>query len=294
MVKWVIIYHLFCIIYIYFFHYLRKKIWLTQYLITSFFPILGFLLLYFMNKKVKNKRDSIQEKLIKNDEKLESKGVSIFKENIEKERNVIPIEDALILNENKVKRSMLLDLLKEESFQNMDALKFALKNEDTETSHYAAAAIVEIKRKLLIAMQTLERKVDENPSDLQVLSAYRDVIKQYMNSGFLDERTLLKNRYSYSTVLERMIDIQPNEVSYFIEKISCDLQLLEYSTARDYCDLFLKLHSNCEEAYFMDMEIHFLMQNAEAFEESLIKLRHSSVSLSPNGLSKLRFWLQGG
>jgi hypothetical protein len=293
MVKWILLYQLFCIFYIYLFHYRRKRKWVAQFLIAFFFPLFGFLLIYLMNKKVNSKNDSKPEWLMKKEDITSYKGASIFKGNIEKERNVIPIEDALILNENKVKRTVLLDLLKEESIQNMDALKFALKNEDSETSHYAATAIMEIKRKLLNSMQKLELQMDDNPNDLQVLSVYSEVVKKYINSGYLDEKSLLKNRYALSNVLEKMIEIQPNEEKYFIDKVTCDLELLEYSTARSYCDLFLNLHPNCEEAYFMDMHIHYLMKNMNAFEQALNRLRQSSVRLSPNGLSRLRFWLQG-
>jgi hypothetical protein len=280
-------------IYIYFFHYRRKKKWLAQYLIAFFFPLLGFLLIYIMNKKVRSQREAIPEWLMRQKADLNQREITIFKEDIEKERNVVPIEDALILNENKVRRTMLLDILKKESIQNIESIKFALENEDSETSHYAASAIMELKRKLLNSMQSLDIQVDENPNDLKVLSSYKEVITQYINSGFLDEKTLLKNKYNYSTILEKMIEIQPSEESYFVEKISCDLSLAEYSTARHYCDLFVRLHPDCEDAYFMDMQIHYLMKDSEGFENSLNELRKSSVRLSPNGLSKLRFWLQG-
>jgi hypothetical protein len=293
MYKWVLIYNFICFLYIYFFNYKRKKKWLAQYLISFFFPLLGFLLIYLMNKRVRSQKEAIPNRLMKQKADLDQREISIFKEDVEKGRNVIPIEDALILNENKVRRTMLLDLLKDESILNIDTLKFALENEDSETSHYAATAIMELKRKLLNSMQSLDLQVDENPNDLNTLSAYKEVITQYINSGFLDEKTLLKNKYNYSAILEKMIEIQPNEESYFVEKISCDLSLAEYSTARYYCDLFVRLHPNCEDAYFMDMQIHYLMKNSESFEKSLNQLRNSSVRLSPTGLSKLRFWLQG-
>lgn len=293
MFKWIFIYNFICIIYIYFFQYRRKKKWLAQYLIAFFFPFLGFLLIYLMNKKVRSQKEAIPEWLMRQKTDLNQREFSIFKEDVEKERNVVPIEDALILNENKVRRTMLLDILKKESIQNIESIKFALENEDSETSHYAATAIMELKRKLLNSMQSLDTQVDENPNDVKVLSAYKEVITQYINSGFLDEKTLLKNKYNYSTILEKMIEIQPSEESYFVEKISCDLSLAEYTTARNYCDLFVRLHPDCEDAYFMDMQIHYLMKNSEGFEKSLNDLRKSSVRLSPNGLSKLRFWLQG-
>lgn len=293
MYKWVLIYNFICMIYIYFFHYRLKKKWLAQYLIAFFFPLLGFLLIYLMNKKVKSQKEAIPEWLMRQKKDLSQREISIFKEDVEKERNVVPIEDALILNENKVRRTMLLNLLKEESIQNIETIKFALENEDSETSHFAATAIMELKRKLLNSMQLLDLQVDENPNDLKVLFTYKEVIKQYINSGFLDEKTLLKNKYNYSTLLEKLIEIDPNVEIYFVEKISCDLSLAEFSTARSFCDLFLRLHPNCEDSYFMDMQIHYLMRNNEGFENSLNRLRNSSVRLSPKGLSKLRFWLQG-
>lgn len=292
MVKWTIAYAIVCMIYVYLFQYKRKKTWLASFLLIFWFPLFGFFINYFMYRHFKSNKPLKTGDFPQMDTE-EGAVVSFIKEDVNVERNVIPIEDALILNENKVKRRVLLNLLKEESIQNMEALKFALENDDSETSHYAATAIMEIKRKLLQSMQELEAHLNENPNDIQILSSYREVIKQYINSGFLDEKTHRKNKYLYSSVLEKMIEIEPNEANYFIEKITSDLSLAEYQKARDFCDLFLSLHPFCEEAYFLDMQINYSIRDLHAFSNSIDRLRNSNVRLSPNGLSRLRFWLQG-
>ncbi|QOR66401.1 hypothetical protein IM538_22000 [Cytobacillus suaedae] len=290
----ILLYLICCLLYCYIFLYRCKKKWLVKLLILLFFPLVGFILIHLMDSKSKKQSTKLNTTIPLNMLQQATKTeVTIFKEDVDKEINIIPIEDALLLNEKKVKRMMLLDLFKEESFQNMDALQLALENEDTETSHYAASAIMEIKRKLLNAMQSLEVQVAEHPADLSVLTSYSEVIKQYIQSGFLDDKTLKKYTYSYSNLLEKMIELDPHIEGYFIEKIASDLRLKEYEKAHSFCNLFIQLHPVCEDAYFLDMQINFTLKNAEGLQKSIDRLRNSSVKLSPSGLSSLRFWLQG-
>lgn len=292
MYKWIVIYALFCAVYLYFYQYKQHKTWVATLILVFCFPFLGFMINYLMHHHSKDKKNQMVEEILSiDDQKVGT--TSLIKKDINEETNVIPIEDALILNENQVKRKMLLNLLKEESIQNVEVLKFALENDDTETSHYAATAIMEIKRKLLNSMQTIEVQVNENPNNLQTLAAYQEVIKQYLNSGFIDEKTYLKNMYTYSALLKKMIEIDCNNPRYFIEKISSDLTLAQYHEARQFCDQFLSVHPLVEDAYFLDMKIHYAMKDQNAFAKSISILRNSNVKLSPKGLSRLRFWLQG-
>ena len=59
----------------------------------------------------------------------------------------------------------MIDVLKEDTMQYMEVIKTAVLNEDTETSHYAVSAVMEIKRKLSISLQQLSVKFDQNKRD---------------------------------------------------------------------------------------------------------------------------------
>ncbi len=212
---------------------------------------------------------------------------------IEEETNIIPFNDALILNDNKTKRKMLIDLLKGEFLQHVDALELALQSDDSETSHYAATAIQQAKSDLLKEMRKLEGQL-ANKNDLFLLESYRVLIKHYIKIEFLDERTRRKYTHKYIQTIDRLIEHAPkSDATYYQEKIEAALYLAEYHIALETAEQFLSLFPEEEEAYFALMNVHYKMRNKKEFQRMINQLRSTDIKLSPDKLNQLRFWLQG-
>lgn len=285
-----IIYYLIAIVYIIIQYRKDRKNSLVKLLIVFFCPFISCFILYYMFHNIKRDEDRIPEGFIKiENEKTDA----LRKIDFEKETSIIPMKDALQLNDNQTKRKLLMDILKNDTFNNIEILKIALQNEDSETSHYAATAIQDIKGNLLTSMQQLEFQLDKQPNDLNLLTLFAQVIKQYLNTGFLDERTRKRYLFQYSQILENIIEIVPQEKLYYMEKINCDLLLGEIDKAEVYCQTFLKFCSNEEEAYFMSLKLYYSLKDQLKFQEILQMLRESPVRLTPKGLNKIRFWLHG-
>jgi hypothetical protein len=290
MLKALFVYYLIVAIYLLIHLRKRQKNIVVKLIVAIFCPFFGLFILYFMFHDRKDDGAFIPEGII---QKQKENAEILRKVNFERETSFVPMKDALLLNDNQTKRKMLLDILKNDTFSHIGILQTALQNDDSETSHYAATAIQEIKSQLLSSIQHMEYQLEKNPDDLKLLTSYAEVIKQYVFTGFLDEGTEKKYNYHYSQILERIIEIVPQEKENYIQKINCDLELGELSTAEKYCHSFLEHCSNEEEAYFMSMKLHYSMKNQVRFNQTLQMLRESSVRLSPNGLNKIRFWLQG-
>ncbi|WP_180994227.1 hypothetical protein [Bacillus sp. Marseille-P3661] len=218
--------------------------------------------------------------------------VTLIKIDEEKERNAVSFEDALLFNSNDIKRGILLEYLKTDSIENIEFLEKALNDEDTETAHYAATALLGIKQKLFNSAQSLQARLDQNPNDTETLMAYANVIKKSIELEKIDDMIKRRYSYQYSLLLQKLIEIEPQQKSHYIKKINCDLELGEYDTAFAYIKQFISFFPNDEAGYFLKMKLHFQMKNKEQFYETIYQLRRSSIVLSPEGLNKLRFWLQ--
>lgn len=59
----------------------------------------------------------------------------------DKERNLIPIEDALLINDKDDARALFLDVIKRDPKKSLYSISLALDSEDSELSHYAASII---------------------------------------------------------------------------------------------------------------------------------------------------------
>jgi hypothetical protein len=292
MYKIILIYYVLVIAYVIVYYFRKRKNWLSQLLILTLCPGIGIVILFEMNREYKNKTTKMPDWLIKKPDNAE-KDMVLIKPDIEKELSVVPMNDTLILNDNRLKRRALLNLLKTETIENVDILTNALTNGDSETAHYAATAIMEIKRKMLNSIHALERLAEAKSADIQTLTAYAEALKRYISSNLLDEQSKKIYLYKYSFLLEKLIEIIPQEKSNYIDKINCDIELKEFETADIYCQKFIRYCGNEEEAYFTSMKYYYLMKDKANFDRVISQLKSTSINLSPEGLKVLRFWLNG-
>jgi hypothetical protein len=214
--------------------------------------------------------------------------------NVEKESNIVPIEEALIINSNKTKRMLLIEALKQDIYLSSTFLKKAVNDSDTETSHYAAAALMDLKNRLMTGLQALSVKYEADKEDVDISIAYAEVIRRYIHSGMLDVRSIKKYRYLYIQILENINRLEPEKREYFVERINTELKLKEYSKAAQSCEGFMKLHSNSEEPFIMTLKLCYTLGDTKKFKYTLEKLRNSQIKLSYSALNKLRFWIEEG
>ncbi|WP_108669032.1 hypothetical protein [Peribacillus acanthi] len=279
-------------IYIIIYYIRKKKNWLTQLFILLFCPVVGIIILFEMNREYKDKSTNLPDWLIKQREE-EEKESSLIMPDIDTELSVVPINDTLVLNDDSLKRRALLNLLKTETINNVDILSNALVNNDSETAHYAATAIMEIKRKMLNSIHSLERLANQQMNDVKILTSYAESLKKYVESNLLDEQSKKIYMYKYSSLLERLIEFLPQDKSNYIEKINYDLELNELEKVEYYCKLFIKNCGNEEEAYFSSMKFYYLIKNKEKFDSVILQLKNAPVKISPEGMKLFRFWLNG-
>lgn len=212
--------------------------------------------------------------------------------NSEKEINIIPLEETLLINDTKMKRQQLIDALKKDASKYIDMLKIALRDEDVETSHYAASAIAEIKKNLDLKLQKFSVEYEKNKFDIKLLKEYVDVLEEYLGSSLLDEFSRKKTIVTYIRVLENLIKVQEVKAVYYKKLINALLDTREMERAERYCITFLKEYEN-EDAYLVNLKYYYLIRDKKSFDTVFKKLLKSPIRLSNRGLNIIRFWLEG-
>ncbi|MED4583011.1 hypothetical protein P9578_09495 [Brevibacillus choshinensis] len=265
----------------------------ARFLIIFFLPGAGLLLLLitnaFKHTAEKNAHDlELESELLK----LGKESRIFRKADLEKEMNIVPVEEILLVNDTSTRRKMLIDALKEQTIWQIRTLETALQNEDSETVHYAAAALTEMRRKLQLQLQDLSVKYEEDKQNLDVLKAYANVLKTYLGSTLLDERTTLKYTYTYSFVLESLLEVYQEEATYFVEKINCELASKSFDTAKAYCDWFHQAHPDNDLPYVMSLKLYYTLRRYDDFTAELKRLKSSPVRVSHNTLMIIRHWSQ--
>lgn len=265
---------------------------INKFILVFFIPIFGVLYFVFINILsyfIKDSEDVLKSysEYVKNKEKLDV----IEDINLDKEVNIISVEEALIFNTNKEKRELLFDVLRGDYSQNISILKSALNNEDTETSHYAASALMRIKSKLDEEIHLKEIEYEKNKNNIEAIDEYLKAIKNYIESDLLDIFTYKKYVVIYLNILAKRLSIDDEYEEYYQEKINYELEFGNYQEARRYCEKYFEAYPNKEGSYLMFIKLYYKLKNFEKLYENIDMLKNSNIILSPKALNILRFWL---
>jgi tetratricopeptide (TPR) repeat protein len=253
-------------------------------------PVIGIVLVLYLFKR----RNGVQ--LNEKDSISSAKG-SIRKHvaypkvvDIKKEINIIPFQDALNLNENKIKRKLLIHILKGETGPNITALKKALDDEDSETSHYAATAITEIKRHQQNSIQDLSKQLEDDPNNVNLMIEFVGVLKDFLGNGFLDRDTYKYYQLQQRKLLSNILQRGAGSNQHYIEKINCEIELKEYQEALMDCHRFLEAYPLDEMSYIMTMKVHYSTGNYSGLQSTMKAMLSRPVTLSASGIEIIRFW----
>lgn len=269
---------------------INKQERFCNFVISLFFPIGGYLLvltLYlFRNRKVKNIEDEEEE------QQLHILFADRF--SLERDAMIVPLQETLLINDTKTKRHQFLDAIKRDSSGYIDILKRALRDEDIETSHYAASSMDKIKRKVDLKLQQFSVEYESNKKEEKVSKEYSELLDEYINSGLLDEE---EHEYKIITgihiqVLENILQITTEKDIYYKKIIELLLKIKDFKRAMKYCEEFIGNHET-ENAYMANLRYYFLMKDKENFNKYFNKLLKSKIKLSNKGLEIIRFWLEG-
>jgi hypothetical protein len=269
--------------------------WLLRVVLITVLPGIGWLLPMFWPKWVTGrKQEDFEDYMAKQDNEHNVKRIGIYQRmERQQELDIIPIEEALLVNEHKTRRKVIIDVLKQDAIHYLEILQRAVSNEDKETSYYAVSAIMEAKRKLQLALQELAVKFETDSANLQTTRTYAEVLQAYMRSGFLDERTLLKNRYTYLAVLQQLIELDKESEWAYSEMVELEMTLQLYSDAERSARKYLAAFPNSENAYICMMKVYYGTKSFKRMQEVLDDLKKAPIKLSNHALTMVRFWSEG-
>lgn len=266
--------------------------WLFRFIVVAFLPVIGWLIPSVWPKKWLKHDEQFFESYMNSQSEDLSVRFLARQEKIQRddELDIVSIEEALLVSDYSTRRRVLIDILKQDAMQFIDVLKTAVTNEDTETSHYAVTAVVEVKRKLTLLLQKLAVEFEQNPQDSQVTLTYAEVIKEYIRSGFLDAQSMRQYQLQYVALLEHLIQANEATEDIFIEKINMELTVHDLASAESTAHRFKERYPLCEEAYLQAMSVYFVARAFDKLQQELAALKAAPITLSHRALTIVRYW----
>lgn len=232
-------------------------------------------------------KDATLESLRINDELHRS----ILVHDREADAGVIPLEEALIVNDPADRRRLMLSMLTEEPDAYLAQLQAAKLNDDVEVAHYAATAVAQISKESDLKLQQLEHAFKTDPS-AHNLNEYCDVLGEYLDSGLAEGRVVQIQRQQYARLLARRREREDSvelRIRYAAALADAD-QIDEAQAVTD--QLVLDVPEE-QEVWMLCLRLAVMRRDGVEVHRVIDAIDKQHVYLSAANREELAFWRNG-
>lgn len=210
----------------------------------------------------------------------------------EGDAGVVPLEEALIVNDPSDRRRLMLSMLTEEPDAYLAQLQAAKLNDDVEVAHYAATAVAQISKESDLKLQQLERAFKTDPST-ENLDAYCDYLGTYLDSGLAEGRVEQIQRQQYARLLARRCEREDGaalRIRYAAALADAD----ELDEAEAVIMQLVAEVPDEQEAWMLCLRLAVMRRDGEAVQQVIDAIDNQHVYLSAENREQLAFWRDGG
>jgi hypothetical protein len=206
--------------------------------------------------------------------------------------DLVPLEEVILINETKIRRRFMLEILYSDPYKYLDILNIAKFNEDMETSHYATTTISKAQKDFQLSVQKLTVEVENHPENVMALDSYIETLGKYIKSGLLEEHLLKNLRLVYSTILDKKLQKVKSDKRTLIEKLRNNIELKDYITAFETSDLLKNNFPQDEETWIEALRVCVEGNDASKLQETINEIRLNDIAWTKQGKDQLSPWLK--
>lgn len=209
----------------------------------------------------------------------------------EGDAGVVPLEEALIVNDPIDRRRLMLSMLTEDPDAYLAQLQAAKLNDDVEVAHYAATAVAQISKESDLKLQQLERAFKTDPST-ENLDAYCDYLGTYLDSGLAEGRVEQIQRQQYARLLARRCE-REDGAALRIRYAAALADAGELDEAEAVTTQLVAEVPDDQEAWMLCLRLAVMRRDGEAVQQVIDAIDNQHVYLSAENREKLAFWRDG-
>lgn len=211
----------------------------------------------------------------------------------ERERDIVPVEEALAVSDQKYLRGLMLKVLRGDIQKSLEAITLALDSEDSETSHYAASVLQDelnefrtYVQKLYVEMQHEEE--DETDCE-EMLIGYMDaVLKQKVFTGVEQSRFVeMMDEAAQEIYRKNTAKMTP---AYYEAVILRSLELKLFEQAGVWCQRLEEAYPDQLTAYSCRMKLYYTEGKRKQFFEVLAQIKKSEIVIDSETLEFIRIF----
>ncbi len=209
----------------------------------------------------------------------------------ERERDIIPLEEALFVNKSKDLRMVMMNTIRGDVSSTLGTILLALNSEDSETAHYAASILSGALDEFRARVRQLRRAIAEEEeketgAELELLPYMDRFLKQRVFSG-LEQK---KMAGVMAEAAQSLFDKAPDQFTENHYESVC-LRLLEtgnFAETETWCGRLSSQYPDSLAAYTCRLKLYFSTQNRQAFFDTIAALKRSAVVIDSETLELIQ------
>lgn len=213
-----------------------------------------------------------------------------------REKNILPIEEAVLVNDRKNQRLAMMNVIKGDVSKSLSAVSLALHAKDSETAHYAASALSSILNDFRITVSKMQQKLseeapEETQAEEEMLDYMDKVLRQQVFSDLEQERFV----NIMEQVAETLYQKDASRITPERYENTC-LRLLEIKDTKlssKWCLRQAEQYPEQLSSYSCKLKLYFMMQERENFFRVLEELKKSKVVIDSETLEIIRVFSLG-
>lgn len=269
------------------FHILR--VYRYMFFVVLFLPFWGLLIVLILHYQILFEADGGIDVGV---EKLKLESELYKSVTVDEKKNAqytVPIEEALLINSPKERRTIIMDVLNDNPKEYIEFLQKAGNNEDTEVVHYAVTAMVEISKENDYLLQEYERKYALEPDNPIVLEQYMDFLWGCLSQNLMQGQVEALNRELFSNLAQKKF-ASGGSITDYVRIIENDLKRKNYTLASEYLRKMQEDYPKREEYYLLRLQYLASLGRGEEVQKLLNEVVDSQIFLSSKTKEVLAFW----
>ena len=209
----------------------------------------------------------------------------------EADAGVVPLEEALIVNDAGDRRRLMLSMLTDDPGAYLAQLQAAKLNDDVEVAHYAATAVAQISKESDLKLQQLERAFKADPS-AQNLDDYCDYLGDYLVSGLAEGRVAQIQRQQYARLLARRCE-REDGFELRVRYATALADAGQVDEAQAVTDQLVVEAPQEQDVWMLCLRLAVMRRDGQAVRHVVEAIDKQHVYLSAANREELAFWRNG-
>ena len=270
----------------------NRKQYMMHTVIMLLCPVVG--ILYFFLAFLKYHFVKLGERDLTDVEFSKKRHIPRVKADEERERNIVAVEEAILVSDQEKKRANMLNVLLGETDESYSAIALALDSDDSEVAHYAASFLQSKMDTFREKVRKTQQKIAE--SDIQEEECQEQVLEliRYMNHMLKQKVFTRVEQVDFVAQMEQLCETlfqnaRDRMTQECYESIMGRImELQEYDKAELWGNRFREQYPDLLASYTLRLKLYFETKEKDKFFEVLDQLRASPVVVDNKTLELIR------